>query len=130
MAHSNDDNELGDPIPYEQLERADDAALADLLDRLHTHGFALLRFPPSAAAEVAATAGPNPAGQVGGKGGDVLCCDTWRLVFHLCCYVPTLARVPDGAWSCAHGVLEGTVEGDREAAAASGPSASVGNGSF
>jgi chromodomain-helicase-DNA-binding protein 4 len=38
--------------------------------------------------------------------GDLLCCDTCTLVFHLKCLRPKLATVPKGNWSCAHCIIE------------------------
>lgn len=33
-------------------------------------------------------------------GGELLCCDTCSLVFHLHCLSPKLATIPKGKWSC------------------------------
>ena len=38
--------------------------------------------------------------------GDLLCCDTCTLVFHLKCLRPKLASVPKGDWSCAQCIIE------------------------
>jgi hypothetical protein len=40
------------------------------------------------------------------KGGDLLCCDTCTLVFHLKCIRPKLSTVPKGSWSCPHCVID------------------------
>jgi len=40
-------------------------------------------------------------------GGDVLCCGTCSLVFHLKCLHPSLSKIPSGKWSCPHCVLDG-----------------------
>lgn len=40
------------------------------------------------------------------KGGDLLCCDTCTLVFHLKCIRPKLSVVPKGHWSCPHCIIE------------------------
>lgn len=40
------------------------------------------------------------------RGGDLLCCDTCTLVYHLPCVRPRLNNVPRGAWSCAHCILD------------------------
>ena len=43
-----------EPIEYALLAASDAAAVADFVERLHTHGFAVLRFEPAALDEVAA----------------------------------------------------------------------------
>ena len=40
-------------------------------------------------------------------GGELLCCSTCTLVFHLDCVRPKLKELPDGDWSCAYCVLGG-----------------------
>lgn len=40
------------------------------------------------------------------KGGDLLCCDTCTLVFHLKCIRPKLSVVPKGHWSCPHCIID------------------------
>ena len=45
-------------------------------------------------------------------GGDLLCCDTCNLVFHLRCVRPKLTVLPKGRWSCAHCVVDGVVSGN------------------
>ena len=40
------------------------------------------------------------------KGGDLLCCDTCTLVFHLRCIRPKLQTVPKGKWSCPYCVID------------------------
>lgn len=40
------------------------------------------------------------------KGGDLLCCDTCTLVFHLKCFRPKLSGIPKGSWSCPHCVID------------------------
>ena len=42
-----------------------------------------------------------------GTPGDLLCCDTCNLVFHLHCYRPVLIEVPDGSWSCCFCIVNG-----------------------
>jgi hypothetical protein len=48
----------------------------------------------------------NEVCEVCETGGDLLCCDTCSLVFHLACIRPKLASVPKGEWSCAYCVLD------------------------
>ena len=48
----------------------------------------------------------NDLCEVCDSGGDLLCCDTCSLVFHLRCIRPKLTAVPRGDWSCAHCVLD------------------------
>ena len=43
-----------DPVPFARLRGGDVEAVSDFCDRLHVHGYALLRFAPEAEAEVAA----------------------------------------------------------------------------
>lgn len=50
------------------------------------------------------------------KGGDLLCCDTCSLVFHLKCLRPRLNEVPKGSWFCPHCIQDGIADGDVEAA--------------
>lgn len=40
------------------------------------------------------------------KGGDLMCCDTCTIVFHLKCIRPKMKFVPKGVWSCAYCVLD------------------------
>ncbi len=40
------------------------------------------------------------------KGGDLLCCETCTLVFHLKCLRPKLLIIPKNKWSCPHCVLD------------------------
>ncbi|KAJ1428067.1 the 2nd Phd domain from Mi2b with C terminal loop replaced By corresponding loop from Wstf, partial [Ochromonadaceae sp. CCMP2298] len=47
----------------------------------------------------------NEVCEVCDKGGDLLCCDTCSLVFHVRCIRPKLGAVPKGKWSCAYCVL-------------------------
>lgn len=44
----------------------------------------------------------NEVCEVCEKGGDLLCCDTCTLVFHLGCIRPKISTIPKGKWSCAH----------------------------
>lgn len=44
----------------------------------------------------------NEVCEVCEKGGDLLCCDTCSLVFHLGCIRPKIASIPKGKWSCAY----------------------------
>lgn len=46
------------------------------------------------------------------KGGDLLCCDSCTLVFHLKCIRPKIMTIPKGKWSCAHCVSDGVGTGD------------------
>lgn len=50
------------------------------------------------------------------NGGDLLCCDTCSLVFHLKCVRPKLAAVPRGRWSCAQCILDGLGTGSLSSA--------------
>mmetsp|Transcript_22581 Transcript_22581/g.33018 ORF Transcript_22581/g.33018 Transcript_22581/m.33018 type:complete len:770 (-) Transcript_22581:183-2492(-) len=34
------------------------------------------------------------------KGGDLLCCDSCSLVFHMACVRPTITDIPEGEWHC------------------------------
>ena len=58
----------------------------------------------------------NEVCEVCEKGGDLLCCDTCNLVFHLACLRPKLSVIPKGKWSCAHCILDGVAIGDKAAA--------------
>lgn len=44
----------------------------------------------------------NEVCEVCEKGGDLLCCDTCSLVFHLGCIRPKISSIPKGKWSCAY----------------------------
>lgn len=48
----------------------------------------------------------NEICEVCDKGGDLLCCDTCTLVFHLKCIRPKLTTVPKGHWSCPHCIID------------------------
>ena len=48
----------------------------------------------------------NETCDVCGIGGNLLCCDTCTLVFHVSCVRPKLSAVPNGSWSCPHCVVE------------------------
>lgn len=48
----------------------------------------------------------NEVCEVCEKGGDLLCCDTCTLVFHLKCVRPIMSTVPKGEWSCSYCVLD------------------------
>jgi hypothetical protein len=48
----------------------------------------------------------NEVCEVCDKGGDLLCCDTCTLVFHLKCLRPKLSTVPKGRWSCPHCIID------------------------
>lgn len=48
----------------------------------------------------------NEVCEVCEKGGDLLCCDTCTLVFHLECIRPKLSAVPKGRWSCPHCIVD------------------------
>eukprot|EP00980_Cylindrotheca_fusiformis_P027804 scaffold22560_cov135-Cylindrotheca_fusiformis.AAC.15 len=41
-------------------------------------------------------------------GGELLCCSTCNLVFHLGCIRPTMNVVPMGDWSCPHCIISGS----------------------
>ena len=58
----------------------------------------------------------NETCEVCDNGGDLLCCDTCTLVFHLACIRPKLASVPKGKWSCSYCITEGSATGDLDAA--------------
>eukprot|EP01039_Chlorochromonas_danica_P005016 gene5016-5508_t len=58
----------------------------------------------------------NEVCEVCERGGDLICCDTCSLVFHLKCIRPKLPVVPKGDWSCPYCVLDDTVEGDKSQA--------------
>lgn len=44
-----------------------------------------------------------------GLGGDLLCCSTCNLVFHLECTRPKLATIPENDWSCAYCIASGEI---------------------
>ena len=48
----------------------------------------------------------NEVCEVCEKGGDLLCCDTCTLVFHLNCLRPKISSIPKGKWSCAHCIAD------------------------
>ncbi len=48
----------------------------------------------------------NETCEVCEAGGDLLCCDTCSLVFHLKCIRPKLSAVPRGDWSCPRCIIE------------------------
>lgn len=48
----------------------------------------------------------NDVCEVCERGGDLICCDTCSLVFHLKCLRPKLSAVPQGDWSCAYCILD------------------------
>jgi len=54
----------------------------------------------------------NEACEVCETGGDLLCCDTCTLVFHIACVRPKLTALPTGNWSCAHCIVDKLGEGD------------------
>jgi len=58
----------------------------------------------------------NDACEVCEKGGDLLCCDTCSLVFHLKCVRPKISEVPRGTWHCPHCIDDGTAVGDVDVA--------------
>mmetsp|Transcript_11938 Transcript_11938/g.34485 ORF Transcript_11938/g.34485 Transcript_11938/m.34485 type:complete len:1165 (+) Transcript_11938:106-3600(+) len=49
----------------------------------------------------------NDVCDVCNKGGELLCCSTCTLVFHLACVRPMLTTFPDDDWSCAHCIVQG-----------------------
>lgn len=44
-----------------------------------------------------------------GLGGDLLCCSTCNLVFHLDCTRPKLGTIPEDDWSCAYCIASGEI---------------------
>ncbi len=48
----------------------------------------------------------NESCDVCDTGGDLLCCDTCSLVFHLKCIRPKLTNIPKGDWSCPQCILD------------------------
>ena len=42
-------------------------------------------------------------------GGELLCCDTCPLAFHLKCLFPPMKAIPDGQWSCPRCMVSGCV---------------------
>ena len=52
----------------------------------------------------------NDSCEVCGTGGDLICCSTCNLVFHLGCTRPQLTEVPEGNWNCAYCVAENPPE--------------------
>jgi len=42
-------------------------------------------------------------------GGELLCCDTCPLAFHLKCLFPPMKSIPDGDWSCPRCTVSGCV---------------------
>jgi hypothetical protein len=55
----------------------------------------------------------NEVCEVCDRGGDLLCCETCTLVYHLSCIRPKLSSMPKGTWSCPHCILDGSVSGDK-----------------
>ncbi len=47
----------------------------------------------------------NEACEVCEREGNLVCCNTCSLVFHLCCLRPKLATVPKGPWSCPYCIV-------------------------
>jgi hypothetical protein len=65
--------------------------------------------------KIAKTADKTPAAEIDGsnefcevcnKEGNLLCCDTCSLVFHLGCLRPKLDVVPEGSWNCPYCVID------------------------
>eukprot|EP00742_Colponemidia_sp_Colp-10_P009005 GILJ01009787.1.p1 GENE.GILJ01009787.1~~GILJ01009787.1.p1 ORF type:complete len:1414 (+),score=330.67 GILJ01009787.1:621-4244(+) len=54
----------------------------------------------------------NTLCQTCGKGGELLCCDSCTLVFHLGCLDPPLTDPPSGSWSCPFCVAELQADAD------------------
>lgn len=48
----------------------------------------------------------NEVCEVCDAGGDLLCCDTCSLTFHVGCLRPKISSIPKGKWSCAHCILD------------------------
>lgn len=49
-------------------------------------------------------------------GGELICCDSCSLVFHLTCIRPKIDEVPKGRWSCAYCIVDDLGEGDVKSA--------------
>ncbi len=54
--------------------------------------------------------------QVCDKGGDLLCCDSCTLVFHVNCVRPKLSGIPKDSWYCAYCISCGEEDGDIKSA--------------
>lgn len=54
----------------------------------------------------------NEVCEVCETGGDLLCCETCTLVYHLSCLRPKITTIPKGSWSCVNCVIDGVAEGD------------------
>lgn len=48
----------------------------------------------------------NEVCEICDAGGDLLCCDTCNLVFHLFCLKPRMMAIPKGQWSCVYCIIE------------------------
>lgn len=48
----------------------------------------------------------NEVCEVCERGGDLLCCETCTLVFHMKCLRPKLTTLPKKKWSCPHCILD------------------------
>ena len=48
----------------------------------------------------------NEVCEVCETGGDLLCCETCTLVYHLSCLRPKINSVPKGSWSCVQCVID------------------------
>ena len=49
-------------------------------------------------------------------GGELVCCDTCSLVFHITCIRPKITEVPKGRWSCVYCVVDDLAQGDVKSA--------------
>jgi len=50
------------------------------------------------------------------SGGDLLCCDTCSLVFHISCIRPKVDQIPKGRWSCSYCIVDDLGNGDVKSA--------------
>lgn len=48
----------------------------------------------------------NEVCEVCDRGGDLMCCETCTLVFHLACLRPKVSTMPKGSWSCPHCIID------------------------
>ena len=49
-------------------------------------------------------------------GGELICCDTCSLVFHLSCIRPKIDQIPKGRWSCSYCIVDELGSGDVKSA--------------
>ncbi len=48
----------------------------------------------------------NEVCEVCDRGGDLMCCDTCTLVFHMPCIRPKISSMPKGSWSCPYCIVD------------------------